>query len=355
MEITLTNILLGEITSINQTMKMFWKKSSEPDGDYRALPDAIVSPLGVIISPSPYIFTTEGTTLEDIDVKAVNDCDEDFVFVKVFEGLDMCCEEGFTLSPDGLQCSQTLTVAPTVTQSGICVACSQLSPQYGGATKFWAGFNYDQDLQDANFVLLNTPYWGGNPTGSGATIACGDSSNTPGSPPSPVNRQGVWIDSNCDGVKNALSIGAALQFTWVINSPTAQTVYVGMSGDNNFTLTHNGTIVVARTNNADTDNFFFLFLFPIQLISGTNYINAKFVGDGSTSDMGCMIIIDNDPASILGISADNQISYLFQTSQMIGAQPIDIASCPPDYSLDTSGGSGNYICVQVNTVASTPC
>lgn len=354
MQVTLTNILLGEATTTNQVFHLFWKFTTEPDGSYRTLPDATVNPSGVIISPSPYQFDTEGSTVADIDVKAVNACNAAFTFTKVFQGLDMCCPGGYTLSPDGLQCSQTLTVAPTVTQSGVCVACSKLSPEYGIATRFWSTFGYPSNLS-SGFTLLSTPYWSGNPAGSGSTAPCGDSTPVAGSPPSPVNRQGVWLDTNCDGVKNPLSGGAALQFTWVINSPTAAVVFVGIAGDNNFTLTLNGATIAARTNNTDPENFRFLYLFPIQLISGSNFIGASFVGDGSVNDMGCMFICNNSAGSLPGITDDSQIGYLFQTSQMIGAQPIDIASCPNGYTLDTSGGSGNYICVQVNTVASTPC
>lgn len=356
MKVTLTNIALGEATITNQVIHLFWKFTDELDSAYRALPDATVDPSGNITSPSPYEFTTEGSTVRDIDIKAINACDAGFTVTKVFDGLAMCCPDNtYVLSPDGLQCTKTDTTAPTVTQSGVCVACSQLSPEYGGATKFWSAFNYLSDLSDSNFTLLTTPYWGGNPQGSGSTAPCGDTTPTPGTPPSPVNRQGVWLDSNCDGVKNGLSGGAALQFTWVINTPTPKVVYVGLSGDNNFTLTLNSAPIVSRPTSMGSSNFFFLYLFPIQLISGSNYITASFVGDGSVSDMGCMIIIDNNAASIPGITDDSQIQYLFQTSQMIGAAPIDIASCPPTYVLDTSGGSGNYRCIKVTTVDSTPC
>lgn len=354
MKVTLTHITLGEATSANQTFTLAWKFTTESDPAYRSLPNVTVNPSGAIVSPSPYIFTTEGSTNKDIDIKAVNTCDGSFFLIKVVAGLPMCCPSGYTLSPDGLQCSQTLTTPPTIIQSGVCVACSQFSPNYGNQTKFWSAINYNGDLSDSNFVILSTPYWRGNPPGSGTgNSVCG--TNTPGSPPSPVNRQGVWLDSNCDGVKNGLSGGAALQFTWVINTPVAKTVLIGMSGDNNFTLNLNGSTIVDRPTSLGSNNFNFLYLFPLQLISGSNFIGASFVGDGSTSDMGCLMIMDNDPATIPGITDDSQIQYLFKTSQMIGAQPIDIASCPSGYVLDTSGGSGNYNCIQINTVASTPC
>jgi hypothetical protein len=355
MKITLTKIDLGEATSQNQVIHLFWKKDGEADTAYRALPDATTDVNGNIISPTPYQFTTEGTVNVPIWVLAVNACDGTKRVTHKFDGLALCCPGGYTLSPDGLQCSQTIIQTPTVTQAGVCVACSRLSPEYGQATRFWSGFNYAPDLSDNNYQLLNTPYWSGNPAGSGSTAACGDTSPVSGFPISPVNRQGVWVDTNCDGTKNALTAGAQLQFTWVINSPTPKVVYVGLAGDNNFVLTLNGTQIAARTNNSDPTNFYFLWLFPIQLISGTNYIGASFTGDGSVSDMGCMIIIDNDPSTIPGITDDSQIQYLFQTSQMIGSQPIDIATCNPGFTLDTSGGSGNYRCVQVNTVPSSPC
>lgn len=356
MHIVIASILPLSPIAVNAVYHMSWKITGEPDSAYRPLPDATTDTTGTIIIPTPYAFDTEGTETQDIDVRAIAECNPAYILVQTVPGLEFCCPEGYVLAPDGITCNFTETVAPTVTQIGVCVACSQLGPEYGvNGTKFWSTNNYNPTLSDSNFTLLLSDYWRGNPAGSGTSTTCGDSSIIIGTPPSPVNRNGVWLDSNCDGSKNPLSGGAALQFTWQINRTVAGKVFVGLAGDNNFTLNINGTVVASRTNNSDTDNFTYLYLFPVDLVSGTNFIGVSFVGDGSVNDMGCMIIIDNSAASIPGITDDSQISYLFQTSQLIGAAPIDIASCPAGYVLDTSGGSGNYICTRITTTRGTVC
>lgn len=356
MHIVIASILPASPIAVNATYNMSWKISGEPDSAYRTLPDATTNTSGSIILPNPYEFDTEGTETQDIDVRAIAVCDPSYILVQTVPGLEFCCPEGYVLAPDGITCNFTETVAPTYQQIGVCVACSQLGPEYGGnGTKFWSTTNYNSSLSDSNFTLLTTPYWQGSPAGSGTSTTCGDSDIVIGNPPSPVNRNGVWLDSNCDGTKNPLGSGTPLQFTWQINRTVAGRVFVGLAGDNNFTLNVNGNTVAARTNNSDTANFTYLYLFPIDLVSGSNFIGVSFVGDGSVNDMGCMIIIENTAASIPTITTDSQIQYLFQTSQLIGAAPIDIATCPSGYVLDTSGGSGNYICTRITTVRGTVC
>lgn len=359
MQITISNIVPASPMSVNAVYHMSWKINGEPDSAYRTLPDATTNPAGLIIAPTPYVFDTEGTETQDIDVRAIAACDASYVLVQTVPGLEFCCPAGYVLAPDGITCNFTETTPPIITEVGVCVACSQLTPEYGiNGTKFWATKNYNADLSDSNFTLLTSAYWNGDPAGSGtASVASCTSRVSPapvvGTPPSPVNRQGVWVDTNCDGSKDPLASGNTLSFTWLINSPQPNTVFVGIAGDNNFTLSLNGTQIVSKSTG--TDPFTNLYLFPIDLVSGSNFIGASFVGDGSVNDMGCMIIIDNDAASIPGITNDAQIQYLFQTSQLIGAEPIDIASCPAGYTLDTSGGSGNYICVRITTVRGTVC
>lgn len=356
MKITITKIDLVAVPGVNQIINMSWKESGQPDSAYVSLPDLTIDPSGNVLFPSPYIFNT-GTISPDIVVRAINSCNPSYMITKTFEGLNLCCPAGYTLSPDGLQCSFTEIVAPNIIQAGVCVACSQLSDNYGiFGTKFWPAFNYDSALTNSNFTLLTTPYWRGNPPGGGTSLACiTNSSPVVGNPPSPANRQAVWVDNNCDGTKDALSPGATLSFTWLVNSPVAKTVYVGICGDNNFALTLNGSTIVSSPNSGGSNNFRYLYVFPVQLISGNNFFAAQFIGDGTTSDMGAMFIIDNTAAEIPNITLDSQVNYIFQTSQMIGAPPIDVATCPAGYTLDTSGGVGNYRCVRVTTVPSTPC
>lgn len=353
MRVTLTKITLETVPSQNQVIHLAWKIDGEPDSAYRILPDCTVDINGNILFPTPYQFVT-GTLNEDIFVQAIAACDPTYITVVRFEGLNLCCPAGYTISPNGLQCSLTQTAVPTVVQAGVCVACSQLSPEYGLGTRFWPNPDFDLNLTagSGSMVTLSTPYWSGSPAGSASRTGCGDTTApVVGNPPSPVNRQGVWVDTNCDGVKNALSGGAALQFSWVIQATNPRTVYVGMSGDNNFSLSHNGTVIAQRLNTSLADNFFFLYLFPVTLISGPNTFGARFVGDGSVNDMGAMIIIDNPAAQIPGITNDGQIQYAFQSSQLIGQPPFNIVTCPAGFAYD----SQNDICTRTLTVNSTPC
>lgn len=87
MKITLTNILLQEIPSGNQTIHLAWKIEGQPDSSYTPLPDATVDPTGLIIFPFPYEFLT-GTITEDIRVRAINDCNAGYVITALFDGLN---------------------------------------------------------------------------------------------------------------------------------------------------------------------------------------------------------------------------------------------------------------------------
>src|SRR6202000_3537606 len=91
----------------------------------------------------------------------------------------------------------------------------------------------------SNFITLTSSLWKGNPVGSGMTLVGGGSTTCPGetcafpgTPASMMNKEGVWVDTTCSGRKSPLTAGQQLQFTWIINTPTAKTVFIGMAGDN---------------------------------------------------------------------------------------------------------------------------
>lgn len=291
--------------------------------------------------------TAHCSTGIDANPTPVNDLTEDYQ-----------CPPGYTLSPDKQSCILVETVPPEIIQSGICLAESNLSPEYGAqGTKLWQNINYNSTLTDSNFTLLTSDYWSGNPPGSGETVNGGDppgsATPVPGSPASPMNRNGVWVDTNCDGIKNGLSSTDILQFSYQIISPTAKTVYIGVAADNNFTITLDNTVIASRNDSFGTSNFIYWYLFPISLVSGPNLINFRAQGDGSVNDAAGFVIYDNTAAQLMAATSDAQVNILFTAYSLIGGTPIDIATCPAGYTLNTSGGSGNYICEKITTVPST--
>lgn len=248
-----------------------------------------------------------------------------------------CCPDGYTLSPDESYCYQENTEAPTVIQSDICLAVSQRAEYSGVGTKlFTAG--YSSDLSSANYSLLTTlTQWKANSSSTG-----------------PMNRNGVWVDTDCNGTKDPLTAGQILQLTIPISTSISKTVYVAVGGDNQFRVDVNGSTVVERNNPSDPDNFYYWYVFPVDILSGTSYFTFQWVGDGSVNDAGAAAIYDNTETEISSATDDSQLDILFQTQDYIG-EHIDIATCEEGYFLDTTGGTGAYVCRQVLTTSPEEC
>jgi len=59
--------------------------------------------------------------------------------------------------------------------------------------------------------------------------------------------------------------------------------------------------------------------------------------------------MDNTAEQIQAATQDSDLTFLFRTSEYLG-ETIDIATCPDGWVLDTSGGSGSYVCRRILTV-----
>lgn len=255
-----------------------------------------------------------------------------------------CCPDGYTLSVDETYCYQENTVAPSILQSDICIAPSQLASQYSGNGTYLYDPGYTIRLVGSSVLLTNQPQW----------------EEIPGQVVGPMNRVAVWVDTDCNGVKDPLTAGQELQMTVILNLLTATTMFVGIGGDNTFKLTLNGTTIVE----CDTfqpaqlgpvgNNFNFWHLFPVDFIAGTNYLVFSGVGDGSTNDSFGAVIYNNTAAELVAATDDSELTIIFQSSDLIGDH-IDIATCPGGFFLDTTGGTGSYVCRQIITTPSTPC
>lgn len=251
-----------------------------------------------------------------------------------------CCPDGYTLAPDGSYCYKNEAVVPTIQQSNICLAPSVLYGNYSGNGTYVYPVGVDPSLPDGTQVQhLTTTYWQGL------------SSSQLG----PMNREGVWVDSDCDGTKDALGSNTTLQFSYIIHSEVdGKVVYVGVGGDNTFRVELDGTLIAERTASGGSSNFQFWHVVPVTLRSGPNQFNFKATGDQSVNDAFAAVIYDNTEAQLAAATADTDLTLLFRTGAFRGGR-IDLATCPANYSLDTSGGQGNYVCRRTLTSPFTIC
>ena len=254
-------------------------------------------------------------------------------------GIFECCPPGYTLSPDDGYCSFTEIEDPTIVQSGICVAISQ-NNNYSSTGTFLYEPGFAVDLTTGTTTTLLTPtLW--KDTGSSAF-------NGPG------NRNGVWVDTDCNGTKDLLTVGQILQFSTTVNSIVGETLYVGISGDNTYQLIVNGVTIVSNQNPVNTANFNIWHVIPVSIPMGNSSFLFKYVGDGTTTDSGAAIIYRNTKAQLLAATTEGDLDIIFQSQDLIG-EVIDIATCNVGFNLDTSGGSGNYECVKVNLASTIDC
>lgn len=253
-----------------------------------------------------------------------------------------CTTVGYVPSPSGLICELYETQAPTITDSGFCLAASQ-HPNYSGTeSRIYNPGYVDADIQIVAGTVggiiygrMTIPYWKGSGSGTDG----------------PMNREGVWIDSDCNGTKDPLTMGAETTIAYVFNNPgPAKTIHVGIGGDNLFTLIVNGTQLV-ETGVISGNNFNIFHIFPITVQTGPNYINVVATGDGTTNDAVAVVVYDNTAAQILAATSDLDLNIVFRTGTLIGTS-YSVATCPAGWSLDVSGGEGFYVCRRTLT---EPC
>lgn len=284
-----------------------------------------------------------------------------------------CCPADFTMSPDESYCYKEETIPPDVETSGICLAYSKTNGPYSssGARLYDPGYGVNLPLS-SSFVILDTPYWTGRPPGYGDT-----SVSAPGAAESVMNRDSVWVDADCNGVKDSLAKCARLQFTYLISLPAPKRVYVGLGGDNTFRVELGAATIVqceagpggytppaggapcatapAAAGSATTNiNFNCWHIIPVDLVAGPNYLIFSAIGDGSVNDAFAAIVYDNTPEQILTATSDDDLEILFRTGDYKGTT-IDIATCPDGWVLDTTGGAGNYVCRKITTTPVITC
>jgi hypothetical protein len=258
------------------------------------------------------------------------------------------CATGYSPSPEVTHCEKTESTAPTVVNSGFCLQVSK-NGAYGEqeSRMYGPSFNDDDIALPAGTPVGGDIVWR-------STLAGQWANPTNNVNIGPMNRCSVWIDSDCNGSLNSLSAGQKTTLAHsFVNSGTTRTIYVGIGADNMWKLYVNGVAVAScgqtgSSTQGSTLPFKVWHIIPITIVPGQNYINAVAEGDGSVNDAIGMVIYDNTASQIQAATSDASLNIIFTTATLAGGS-YDVTTCPATYSLDTSGGSGNYICRRVVT------
>jgi hypothetical protein len=234
----------------------------------------------------------------------------------------------------------TETIAATVTNAGYCVAPSPLGSTYG--TSFTR--IYKPGFSNSSIELVSAP--AGDVEAELSTP--NQWKNTAFSNTGPCNRSAIWIDSDCNGTKDALTAGVQVTIPFAYtNAGAARRVYVGVFGDNEFTLKVNGVIIAQTDGTSSVQNFDIFHVFPVDIPAGqTSYFNLIGQGDGTVNDALGMIIYDNTAAELEAATDDSTLTILFNSISLVGSS-IDVATCPAGYNLDNTAGV--FSCKRVGT------
>lgn len=321
--------------------------STPPDDgwkvDYRIKDSvgAYITPVGSPFTALPIEFTTTDPAGTLYEVRVWRDCgDLESTKFTLFTPCT-CTGSGYVPNEDQTGCKKTTTIAPTISESGYCLAAST-----NGAYSNYGSRIYRPGFSNTTLNLapgtVNTYIYGN-------MILADQWGNASALPfTGPMNRRAVWIDSDCDGNRNALAAGVQTTIAFMYNNiGLPRTVYVGIAADNNFKLIVNGVQIVETLSGGDMQ-FKMFHIVPVNLVKGVNYFNGVATGDGSINDAIAMVGFDNTAAQIQAATTDSALNVMFDSINLRG-EDYEVATCPPTYSLDVSSGVGNYICVKIET------
>lgn len=295
---------------------------------------------------SPVVITGLATSTEYEGTIGAH-CDTEFGVIVNF--ITCTCPSGFSVIGNNVFCQKIEYVTPTVTHSGYCLAPSTNNVYTQLETRIYnPGFSYSSinsftPPSGDIYAILTTPTIWKN--------SLGNSSD------GPMNKCAVWIDSDCNGIKDSLSVGTQTTLAAIFNNfGISRTIYIGIGGDNQFVLKVNSIIIANSpitldgSHNGDR-NFKCWHIFPVTVVPGINDINVVGTGDGSSVDSIGMTIYDNTAPQLLAAITNTDLNIAFSSESLRGNH-IDIATCAAGYSLDTSGGSGFYTC---RKITDAPC
>ncbi len=249
-----------------------------------------------------------------------------------------CCEDGFTLSPDGTSCIKVEDV-PATPPSGptVNLGFAQNFPYSTcGSYIYNMGYNINGTGASTQIPVIADPIGGGtsnlwiNPS----TIPCGDGTSNLG----PLNRTGVWISP----IANNQDVG----FSRCVEASEEKIYYIGVGADNSVRISVDGVLVLNQDQAAISGQygvglaatFKVWHIYPIMLTAGPHIVQIIGHNDSGAAGMGCEIY----NATADELRAMTNVSQLtprtiFSSSTQRG-QAVQIGTgvgytCPSDYLL----------------------
>jgi hypothetical protein len=262
------------------------------------------------------------------------------------------CPPGYTLSPDGTECIQTLYADVEQQPTSYTVAAGDKLSSYGNlGAAFYddatgrplpiAAFTGPNRLQDAAAVQLNVVNTVVNSLWGNGTLAGGR-----------LNNAGVWTS-----LGGGLPTGQWIGFSACVDIQEAGVYCVGIAGDNRVRFKVNGQVMVEIDIN-NTFPFNYWHVIPFTLNAGLNIIELEGKNDGNQAAFAAEIY-QATTAQLASMTTTAELSAvtIFSTYDKIGDSfetgETSGYTCPEGYSLSTC--DEELSCVLINRIPFEPC
>ncbi|MBN8687300.1 MAG: hypothetical protein J0M10_09785 [Chitinophagales bacterium] len=256
------------------------------------------------------------------------------------------------------------TATPTLNYLTPALKATQTFYSISGTKLYSSGYNISGD---GTFQTLTSTYW---KSANNCTTG-------------PMNRCAFWVNTSLpdgSGIAKAIPVsdttngskvpiaeavpsclprtgtyGRWLGYTYNFSTSTTKTLYVGIASDNRFQFKINGTQVVFRNTDVET-NFQYWHIYPVCLNPGT--YTFEFLGynrnDGGQEGAFGAEVYDNTLSQIQTAASDANLNILYSTRNITG-QNIEVGegigySAPAGYFV-MKNTSGQYVAKQINAVA----
>jgi hypothetical protein len=166
-----------------------------------------------------------------------------------------------------------------------------------------------------------------------------------------LNDAGVWGTylANPSGGGTNYPTFEWVGFTVCIDIPEPKVYYLGLASDNRLRFKINGELIV-NFNQVNTDNFYYLHVFPINIPSGPTIIEVEGYNDGSQAAFVAEIYDPTNLETLTASTSTGTTGLIFSTKQMIGQEFLlsttNGYSCPAGYSLNNCSG-GTPVCTSI--------
>jgi len=179
-----------------------------------------------------------------------------------------------------------------------------------------------------------------------------------------LNSIGIWFDGNNQWPGPNGTYPRTLCSCETINSPITKIYYIGLGGDDKFSLKVNGNLIIDNCNtpggtgiaDATTGSFVAWNIYPIVLNAGENLIEFCNTNVGGTGSF-AYEVYDMTVADLISVTASTQLNVIRSSGDFLqggSRQGSNFCSewvCPTGFSFELTNGSP--ICRKITYTAAT--